>query len=358
MALYALLIAINLYRAPPAWDWDLIGYVGVAHAVDSHDPVSVHAATYGEIRAHVPADRYARLVDPADPLRLAIAEDPEALHGMLPLYSVKPLYPALMVVLGRAGQSYVDAAMQIPRVAFVGIAVMLALWLRRLLPLLPALLVAGLLVSFSPLLKLAQYATPDSLSVLLMLGCFYLAIERRAPQVALCVGIVALLARPDNIAFFVPLALLVWWWHPPQRRSLALLGLAGVGTYLAQSALSGNPGWAVTFYRSFLTLSPYAGLDGTSVPLTLSTWAGTLIRQYTEMLFQRDWVLLFLPLAAALLVDRARRTGATDRYAGLLAVNIVNIGVHLLAFPRELDRFLIGAYLAILISMLARSRTE
>jgi hypothetical protein len=348
--IFALLLLVNVDRAVPLYDWDLIGYVAVANSFTMTEPQRIHAATYQSIQRAIPVRQFASLTDPDDAIRSAIAQSPDTLFRMLPLYAVKPLYPSLMFGLGFLGLSYVDASTLISKIAYVGTAIVVALWLGRRLNPLAALLAAGLVISFPPLVRLAQYSTPDSVSVFVALLAFYLAVELRKPATALFAGVIAITARPDNIAFFLPLALALLAYEKSRRLLIGSLASLGIVTYVLQSVLTNNPGWKVTFYRTFVTQDPMAGLTGEPVPLSLGAYFDVLAHQYKAMLLTGDYVIWFLLLGAVGLWQRARRCGLSDGYAMLLAVSLVNIGIHLAAFPRELDRFLIGAYTAIALS--------
>jgi hypothetical protein len=352
--IFSLVLLINIDRAPPVYDWDLIGYLAVANSFTLTDASAIHARTYQSLQREIPSRQYEALTDPNDSIRATVAESPETLFHMIPLYSVKPLYPAMMyIVAATTGLSYIDSSTLISRLAYVGIALIVAAWLRRLLNIYLALLLAGLIVSFPPMLRLAQYSTPDALSVFLCTSSMYLAAERQRPVTALVLGVLCITARPDNIALVLPFALVLFVIGKPNRTVIGLTAAVAMATYVMQSVLTGNPGWKVTFYRAFIAQQPMAGLTGDPVPLSLNTYLQVLHRQYSSMLDARDYVLIFLLLGAIALLRCLRRFGMSDLYTALLAASIANIGVHLVSFPRELDRFLVGTYTVIVLSAIA-----
>ena len=93
----------NLWWAKPHFNWDLIGYVGVAYSFTSSDADSIHRATFADICAECPTDSYSVLTTGTD-YRSAIAEDSGARFAQqLPFYASKPAYPALMLLGGKFG---------------------------------------------------------------------------------------------------------------------------------------------------------------------------------------------------------------------------------------------------------------
>ena len=94
--------------------------------------------------------------------------------NQLPFYTVKPVYPALMSLFVRAEINPVTATMIISGAAYAAICFLLYVWISRWLN--PAIsLIITALLSLNPVLTpLAQLATPDALSVfVLLLGTFF-----------------------------------------------------------------------------------------------------------------------------------------------------------------------------------------
>src|SRR4029078_1780188 len=113
-------------------------------------------------------------------------------------------------------------------------------------------LVVTALLSLNPvLIPLAQLATPDSLSVFLLLLGTFLAIELGYAATGIAVFVLSILVRPENIIYvFIFAAYLLITAPLTLIRSLISLGVA-FGVYLVQTRLSHNYGWAVLFNFTF-----------------------------------------------------------------------------------------------------------
>ena len=112
------------FASRPLYNWDMIPYVAIAlldagHPADSlrqktyeimerGSPVSAHEFLFGG--SEYKKDTYNRGAD----FRYMVAHDLKIFADILPFYVVKPVYPALMSLLVRAGISPVAAARPFP----------------------------------------------------------------------------------------------------------------------------------------------------------------------------------------------------------------------------------------------------
>ena len=372
LAVVALLAVTALHHIKsnePFYNWDLIPYVAIAHGSD--DPALRQQQTLRSIEQQVPAQHHAILLAGND-YRQQVASDPEVLTQQLPFYRVKPLYPALLGVLQRAGIDPVPASLWLSRAAYLAVALLLAAWLLRLFPPLAALALGLLLLTQPWLINLARYSTPDALALLLLLAGMLLLLERRHPSGWLLL-LVAVAARPDTV---ILLALIGGWaiYHRlPHWRWAATAVVAGAALYLLQGALAGSYSWRVLFHHSLVASLTH---PAHFVPqLTTANY----IEYYTLLLRpdQVSAVLLFallLTLASAVLwrslapagagvpagADASPTASRVTLWEGALWSSALYVVIHWLVHPVEKERTLAFILLFALLGLLAllRRRSE
>jgi hypothetical protein len=106
----------------------MVAYVAVA-LIDAGEPAeTVHCKTYDIVAASLPPDRFAELTQ-SSAYREAVAADAARFAAQLPFYEVKPVYPAMMSLLYRAGMNLVTASVVISAGSHAGICLLLYLWI-------------------------------------------------------------------------------------------------------------------------------------------------------------------------------------------------------------------------------------
>jgi hypothetical protein len=158
-------IYATYFAQRPIYNWDMVAYVAVA-LIDAGEPAeTVHRKTYDIVAASLPPDRFAELTQ-SNARRVAVAADAARFAAQLPFYTVKPVYPAVMSLLYRAGMYPVTASVAVSAAGYAGICLLLYVWTARWLRPLVAVPVAALLSLCPYLTPIAQLSTPDALSVL------------------------------------------------------------------------------------------------------------------------------------------------------------------------------------------------
>src|SRR5690606_24945270 len=175
LALVALL-AVNLRWAEPYYDWDLLGYSGVAARIGGATPAEAHRRVYDLAYRNVPPEQYAWLVEGGE-FQQAVAADPAAFEQQLPFYRLEPAYPLLILALDRLGVDPVHGSVWISRVAYLGIGVVAFVWLSGFLSPLAALATAWGAMSVQVALEAARLPTPDAFSALVVLTALWLVFE-------------------------------------------------------------------------------------------------------------------------------------------------------------------------------------
>lgn len=341
-----LALAVTVSVAPPHYNWDVLGYAGVARTFLGADPAAAHRLVYDDARRILPEERY-RLVTEGDAYRRQTASDPEAFRQQLPLYAVKPAYPAGMALLTAAGMDPIGASVLISRIGYVAVGAVTMLWLAHLLPIAAAAALA-LLVAWLPfVVDLGRLSTPDGVSAAVVLSAL-LALYRSRESLAGALFVASVFVRPDNVLWLPALALYRTLAGVGSARGSAAWLALGVAAFLAVTRLSGHYGWAVTFYVSFVDRLPYpADAVTASLPEILSVY---LRRSHPANLPAH--FLLISGIGAAALRATVRRTGVRSREAALLAMGLAVPVLHWLAYPSE-QRFFVAAYILVLLGAVA-----
>lgn len=346
LTLFVVVLLIDLWLAKPFYNWDLLGYVGVAIAYSEKNPEVIHAQTFSTIKAHVPQSSYVRLTT-ANAYQTNMAEHPEYFVQQLPFYRVKPLYPDLMILMNVFGLNLVSASLLISKLAYLGIGLLLYIWVAAVVRPPVAFAVASLMVSVSYVFDLARYSTPDGLSTLIILAAFFLLIERRDIRSALALLTAGIAIRPDDILLLLIAALYIAVFH--RKRLLWAIGssLVGIAVYLGETMWAGSYGWKTLFYHSFVQLLPAP--SGFASPLSLGEYLWIYALQANPRNLGSIVLFILLNLLAIAMYYRQVRTEVS--WFHLLMVNSLFMLTHWLLFPGEKDRQFVASYLLILMAL-------
>jgi len=346
----------------PLYNWDMIPYVAIA-LLDAGQPAdTLREKTYEIIKnstaeeAHeflfggskYKKDAYNRGAD----YRYMVANDSKIFSDQLPFYTVKPVYPALMSLLYRIGLDPVRASIAISATAYAAICLLLYVWITQWLN--PALsLPIAALLSLNPILTpLAQLATPDALSVfVLLLGTFFV-METRFLRTGISIFIASVLIRPENIIYaFIFLAFLA------AIRRLALTSCAiglcvAFGIYFAETRLSHNYGWATLFYFTFIDWRILEGALASS--LGLSDYAYIYAKELFRLVFSRGaaFPVFALVFFGTILLKFDRPQPWRDPYLHIVFLATVYAAARTAALPGEPDRTLAFPYMLITIAFI------
>lgn len=347
LALFSAAFALFSLQKPKL-NWDMIGYVASARAVECHDARILQQDVYSLLRRSVPAEDYAKLTSGFS--RQQRVTDPEALRQRLPFYQIRVAYVWTLLALWKLGLNPFFASYLVSVICAV-----LAIWTLAFLPPgraspaywygVPAIV---LLAAFS---RVARNSTPDAMAALATLLCYALAFRRnRLLLVALpaCV-----LVRTDLALLFPPFYLYLWWRRTFDRRAVAASALLGLGLYWGVNEAFGNYGWSTIFDYTLVhkSIRPADYPHG----VTLATYAGALKSGLVD-LFLRPRFLASLAVAVAGLVAlRRRRAGTGDVEVSWVenarfgwASSLAYAGLHFLLFPVVWTRFFAGQYALIL----------
>jgi len=244
VALFAGLSAFALKQ--PTYTWDLLGYIG--SSVTSSDPQVIYREAFTAIQPI----RSNKGIQLENPYRTDVAANPFHFAEQLPLYSIKPAYVALLKTLHRFGLPYPKSAVVISAASNFVLAMLLWFWLSSHVDGI-ALFGASSLIMLSPnLLIISRWATPDALATFIAAFGLYLILGREKHFWGSSLLVLDVWIRTDSIvlAGIVMFVLLLRGKLDfVQFASLSALALA---SYFVIGHYSGDYGWNVLFYNSFL----------------------------------------------------------------------------------------------------------
>lgn len=334
----------------PAYNWDILPYMGVLLSYDKADAATVHHKVYAIAKEQVPPMLYNRMVDPSSVYRSSVANSPEVFHTQLPFYIVKPLYTGAAYLFYKAGISLPLSTVWPSVVAYFVTSLLLFAWLNKYWTGWYAC-AGGLLIMLSPpLLTVAGLSTPDALSGLLLFTAVYFLTEKKSAWGTVVFLLLAIFARLDNIipaAFFLAIIFFGKEWKKkiPAGKKLvfpALLLLA----YFAVSYNVRSFGWSILYYPAFVKqLNPSYTANSA---FNFAGYVSLIKSQLTTGLFF-SFISLFFFLVLLLLwnislVSFSRCT--TEQAVALVFIAIII--VRFILQPLVADRLYIPYYLSVI----------
>lgn len=345
-----ILVSAAYALVKPDYNWDMVAYTGAALENRYPDAPGLHAETWRQIDAAVPADQQA-LLKSGDSYRQAQWQNPENFQSQLGMYRVKTGYIMLLrAVEPIAG--LVKGAMLLGIVTSVvfGLMVLWIMWRERVLTaglaLAPALLIAGYA-------RMTSSVAPDMLLAVVSTGALY-ALYRGRDGLGCVLLIAAALVRPDAVIF--NFALLIAAVLFGMRWSLAALAfIASFVIATAMSKFGGHPGWWPHFW--FSTVETQASMAGFHPDFSLAAFIKGYVRGLLSSVHGTNW----LPLLAVMTFAWAlfARIAPFNRRANALifAMGIGALG-KFASFPLPDDRFYFSfiAGMALLLAIAWRPR--
>ncbi len=252
----AVILLVSFYSLKkPAYNWDILPYMGVILSYDDHDAVKVHDRVYAIAKEQIPTAFYDRLTDPDIPYRVATAQNPASFSRQLPFYVVKPLYTWAGYLFYKAGISLPMSTVWPSVIAYFLLGLLLFYWMRKYWSLFFAFTGSLLTMVSAPLLSVAKLSSPDALSGLLLFTAVYFIIERRSLAWTILFLLLSILARLDNIIpaiFFLALMAFSKKWKDGIAIWKYLLLFSGMLLlYFVVSLNAYSFGWSLLYYPNF-----------------------------------------------------------------------------------------------------------
>lgn len=347
MVVFALgVVGYGLYR--PGDATDLIFYAATVHQWDGLDPAAIQEAAFADAREHFAPDVYEQLVHQNEYME-TVAADPEALVQQIPFYSVKALFPALLIAFRSVGIPIGTAALLISLISYLALTLLVFAWLRRHLQPWPAFGVTALIALSSPWWSLARLQTPDALGLLLGIAALFLLLELRKTTLAFVTMLLAIAVRPNMVIMLAAVLLALVVLAPSQPlhlswRRAAAWTLAGAGLAAALIIASGNYGTGTLFYHSLVEYLPYPAAG----PPPLSLLEVLRIYAFEVANIGLSPIPLFIVIGVLGLRLRATSSGSlrADAPGMMIVAMLVTIVGVFASYPNEPERILAMPFLA------------
>jgi len=353
----AIILFVSIYSLKkPAYNWDILPYMGVILSYEKMDVKTIHDSVYSIAKNQIPSPFYNRMIDPSNRYRNRVAQSPEAFHLQLPFYVVKPLYTGLGYLFYKAGASLLIATILPSVISYFLISILLFYWLQKYWPLLFAFAGSLLIMGSSPLLSVANLSSPDMLSALLLFAAIYAIIERRSLAWTFLFLILGVFARLDDIIpaifFLTTLAFTKKWSPKIPVGKLSLPLTVMLLSYLAISFNARSFGWSLFYYPSFVKqLNPSYDINNTFVFKDYIALAKSQLM--TGLFF--SFLSLFFFLVLLLLWDSPTfhfSTLTIEQTLGIVFVLIITI--RFVLQPLISDRLYIPYYLSVIIFLIKK----
>jgi len=369
LAIVAIVVVVGaLALRRPAGNPDIVFYVATAHSWQGLSGQALSDATYADLRSFLTAEQWADVTgtsgDPTDVgnvyQRAALA-DPVSLAQQIPFYSVKPLYPALMLTLGMVGVPLPLSTVLISVLSYAVVGLLLFAWARRHHGPIAALVLVGLAVLSPPFWVLAGLSTPDALALALVTGATFAFAELRRPALMVVLMLIAVLARPNTAILALAMLGVAAAATPSSRvrlRPLAAVAaaVATVAIVLAVNRLVGAYPYGTLFYHTLYAYLPYPADGAPPIPFS------EILHEYVFLATRLGTTLLplvsFLAAIAMLLRHRSVVAVRADAPSLLVVGAIAAAVAGWLAFPSGTDRMLVGSSMAVVAVLIAATGTE
>ncbi|HEX6833146.1 MAG TPA: hypothetical protein VF132_06390 [Rudaea sp.] len=357
LAAYAIVLSIR----EPYHNWDALGYVAAAKALETDDIGAVHTFTFDELRRALPADVYEDMArekhlgtGPGAAYRRAVSSDVSIFAEQLQYYQIRVLYVALVYVFYKLG---VDIEFATHFVSGLAVAAsLILLWrlsarrLRR-----PFNYCLPLLAALCGILQLARLSTPDGLALFVLVIVAYALAEARLAMLC-AASLAAVLVRTDLVLFTLPLLALLAILHKDSRWLLLSAMAGSVAIYAAVNAHYHHAAWSTIVY--FATIARWQRPISDPPPLSLQQYVEVL-GAGTAGLLTDPMFLAYLAATAvsiALLWIAARsqswRCVLRQPQALLVAACLSDALVSFLALPALWDRLFVRLYVVSAFALL------
>ncbi|HEU5238868.1 MAG TPA: hypothetical protein VFU37_17175 [Pyrinomonadaceae bacterium] len=343
-----LLLYLNIHWLRPVYNWDMIPYVGLAYEFAGATPAEAHARAYDAAKKSVDEGTFQLLAGNSDYRRLN-ATDATVFDQQLPMYRVKVAYPWMIQKLLRAGWDPVYASILISKIAYIALGIALFVWVSSILPFPPFIdvLAVWILMSFTPVLRLAQLSTPDALSAVVVVSALVAAESRRDLRLSMILLLLSVAIRPDNVFWLFAFTTVCVIQSSKSRVTAICASLAGTALAFILMKWAGTPSWPVLFYHAFVKRIPNEATFHS--PLMFADYVRVYLQQLSPANRpQFGVVFVFLGVLAG-----ALRRIRNEEYPAsfLLIAGLFSVALWL-TFPDGEDRLFAVPYLVVAMELI------
>ncbi|GAE44197.1 hypothetical protein [Mesobacillus boroniphilus] len=346
------IICLSVYSfIKPYYSYDLIPYTAVTLSLSEDDPQKVHAKTYDIIEKALPKEVFHNLT--SGEFGRKMFEDYSSFTQQLNFYKVKPLYIALIYSLHELGIDIVKAINLISVLSFLGISILLFLFLYKLRSGAMGLILLTLLMVCQPLIFMAARNTPDALSAFMITLALYFLLKTNLRILPGILFILSILVRPDNLILS---SLFIIYFGMFAQKEFRFKFYQAVGfllisalVYFTVNQLAGGYGWKMLFTVSFIQFIEKPA--ETVVSISFENYIKVLVGNGLKLL--NTHIIYFIVIGfIALLISKVEKGFSVFNH--LILISILGMAGYFIIFPSgEVDRYFITQYLIILVSALS-----
>ena len=332
---------VSLAYFNPAYNWDVLPYIGIATEDELADPKKIHDNAYSEVREAATDYQYYKVTS-SQAYRVHMHENPDDFVSLFPLYRVKVGYVAAIKHLGQVfGRA--QAAVLISAASALAIGLFILFWSFRQ-NFVQGLLVVGPVSILIGYAFSAREATPDLLMAALSLPAMYFVI-REKPLLAVPFLLGMLAVRPDAILLVFALVLTALFIGKFRLIYAALFVICFV-LYREIVEAAGHPGWWAHLY--FSTVEYQDDIRDFKPPFDVLIYVKALLINAGRTLREYNWLMVLMVfLLGLVLLIRAKIAITRGQWTALIALTLC-IGGKFMTFPLPDDR----VYLPYLLPML------
>jgi hypothetical protein len=346
----AVMLAIDWLR--PVHNWDTLAYLGVVARdwMGMVSPAEIHAYAYDTVRNAISPEVYGELTE-MDAYRQRMAADPAAFVSMLGMYDVKWLYVALLALLGPVFGAY-QAGFAINVGAAVLLSVSLIWWLRATRNL-DFGFIAPALMMIAGISGFGMTDIPDFLAFSLTVSGVLL-LDRQRTTMGLGLLFLAVLTRPDTIAFAGVLMAAAWFWRDRTTPKIAIAFFVSLAAYMFIKASGTHPGWWThAWFSTYHMENTLEGFDPDfSLRVYLTGFGWNLVRGALE----NAWIGIYALTLMAWAVMQGVGLRMARHRTVLIASLMAGIAAKYAVFPIHDTRFYIALLFPAILLLFAGAR--
>ncbi|MDO9415434.1 hypothetical protein [Pararhizobium sp.] len=330
-------------RVRPVYSWDTLAYIASSMRGSIPSASDLHAYAYEALRNAAPPEAFAQLAQ-GDAYRTRQFTDPDAFVSMLGMYDVKWLYIVLLQLLTPLTGSY-QAGFVINCAAMLLLVTSIGAWLRAngLLAYAPLVVCLIFVLQFP---SFGMMHTPDFLTTALLIAGV-LALDRGWLIPGSILVFLAVISRPDQLAFAGVLMASAWLWRDRALLGFAVLFALCVAGYAVTGAYSHSVGWWPHLW--FSTYHMQDTMTGFSPGFSLRVYLVAFGYNLYRSLFENTWLGVYGLTVGLCIFMYLRGLLAPSRRQVLLFAAMVCIPAKYAVFPLHDARIYFGLILLALM---------
>lgn len=345
---FFLVLSLSVYSyLKPYYTYDLIPYIASTISLEQSNKEIIHDETFRIAEKALPKEVFNGFI--SGEFGQEMYTDSESFYQQLNYYKVKPLYIYLIYVIHKLGLGIVNAVNIISVFSFLGISILLFLFINKLKRGYLGIIILSLLMICQPFILIAGRNTPDTLSAFVILLSLFLLLNSKLKILPGLLLVSSIAIRPDNLIICGLLFLYFGLFSPKEYRlkiyqtlSFILLSLI---LYFSISILEQSYGWKTQFTISFLHFIDRPA--EVAVQLSASDYFRVLISNGIVVLSTH--IIYFFALGLfGLLVSN--NNNSTSVYSHLILLTTGVMIFYFLLFPsQEVDRYFTTEYLLLIV---------